>query len=281
MDTVAGMSAAGMEVAMNVLITGAASGIGLAVSEHFIAHGHRVWGIDLAPLPDREGLSGFVADITDEMALNAVSNQLRREGIALDAILNIAGIHRMASLVESDCHMMKRVIEINLVGALLVNRVFHANLCPGGRIVIVTSEVAGFDPMPFNGLYSFTKTALDSYAQALRQELNLIGQKVVTVRPGAVDTPLSRGSVLDTRELSETTALYRNQAKSFSGLASKFMGRPIPPEVLGSLIYRAATAKHPRPIYRKHSNPGLVLLNLLPKSWQCGLIKWLLELGLF
>ena len=83
----------------------------------------------------------------------------------LDAIINIAGIHKMASLVESDYPEMKKVVDINLCGTMLVNRVFHECLAANGRVVIVTSEVAAFDPMPFNGLYSVTKTALDAYAQ--------------------------------------------------------------------------------------------------------------------
>lgn len=262
---------------MDVLITGVASGIGRATAEHFLQAGHRVWGIDLAPTAEREGLMTFTADITDEASLIPIRDRLKGDGIRLDAIVNIAGIHMMASLVEADCAALKRAVDINLCGPMLVDRVFHGCLKERGRIVIVTSEVAGFDPMPFNGLYSVTKTALDAYAQALRQELNLIGQKVVTVRPGAVETPLSAGSVKATRDLAGNTELYRKQAKRFSGIAARFMGKPIPAEALGALIFRATTVRHPRLIYRKHQNPGLVLLSLLPKGLQCAVIKALLE----
>ncbi len=263
---------------MNLLITGAASGIGRAAADYFLSRGHRVYGIDLAPMAPREGFHGFTADITREITLLPVKNALQQQGIVLDAIVNIAGIHKMASLVESDYDAMKKVVQINLLGTMLVNRLFHSCLHPRGRVLIVTSEVAAFDPMPFNGLYNVSKTALDTYAQALRQELNLIGQTVVTIRPGAVETPLSHGSVEATCHLAQTTRLYQKQAKNFSTLAAKFMGKPIPPEKLAALIYRATTAKHPKLIYGKHQNPGLVLLNLLPKRCQCALIRWLLSL---
>lgn len=261
---------------MNILITGAASGIGLAAAEYFIARGHSVYGIDVSPAAEQEDFHCFVADITDENALLRIREYLIQEKIMLDAVLNIAGVHMMASLVESDFSRMKKVIDINLSGTMLVNRIFHQCLKPKGRIVIVTSEVAGFDPMPFNGLYNVTKTALDCYAQALRQELNLIGQSVVTIRPGAVETPLSSGSVKATADLAENTVLYKKQAKNFSGIAAKFMGTPIAPRKLAALIYKATTAKHPRLIYQKHRNLGLVLLNILPKSWQCAVIKLIL-----
>lgn len=266
---------------MNLLVTGVASGIGQAVADHFIAQGHFVFGIDLMEVSAREHFHSFIADISSEDSLQAVKAYLTGNNIKLDAILNIAGIHMMASLVESDFDKMKNIIDVNLTGTMLVNRVFHECLAEKGRILIVTSEVAGFDPMPFNGLYNVSKTALDSYAQALRQELNLIGQTVVTIRPGAVETPLSSTSIGATQNLADSTVLYRRQAKRFSSLAAKFMGTPIKPELLAQLIYKATTSKHPKFIYKKHQNFGLVLLNILPIRIQCGIIKFLLNQRIF
>ena len=262
---------------MDILITGAASGIGRATADCFLAQGHRVFGIDVARSQQRENFTGFVADITDEASLHIVQTYLQDNGIVLDAILNIAGIHMMASLVEGDYSRMKKVVDVNLAGTMLVNRMFHPYLKRDGRIVIVTSEVASMDPMPFNGLYNVTKTALDCYAQALRHELNLIGQKVITVRPGAVATPLSSGSVKATADLADTTVLYEKQAGRFCQIAAKFMGTPIAPQKLAVLIYKATTSKRPKLIYQKHRNPGLVLLSLLPKRLQCAIIKALLN----
>ena len=266
---------------LNILITGAASGIGQAVADYFIERGHIVYGIDIVCTTQRDNFHGFVSDITDEVSLLRVKEYLQGQNITLDAILNIAGIHMMASLVESDFTRMKKIIDINLSGTMLVNHTFHDLLAGNGRIVIVTSEVAGFDPMPFNGLYNVSKTALDTYAQALRQELNLIGQKVVAIRPGAIETPLSTESMRATQNLADTTVLYKKQARNFAGLAARFMGTPIKPEVLAALIYRATTAKHPKLIYKKHQNVGLVLLNALPKRLQCSVIKVLLSINLF
>ena len=263
---------------MNVLITGAASGIGRATADRFLAQGHRVFGIDRQAA---DAIACFTADITDEDALLSIRDKLMADGVTLDAIINIAGMHIMASLVECDAQKIKTAVEVNLTGAMLVNRVFHRCLGENGRILIVTSEVAGLDPLPFNGLYSVTKTALDAYAQALRQELNLLGQKVITVRPGAVATPLCSGSVQATADLASATVLYKKQAKSFSGLAAKFMSKPIRPEKLAVVLHKAATVKHPRGLYRVHPNPGLMLLGALPKAWQCSLIKFLLNLGIF
>ena len=261
---------------LNVLITGAASGIGKATLEYFIENKHNVFAVDINEITDTR-FKSFKCDITNKEDLKNVYNYLSSYDIKLDAIINIAGIHMMASLVESDYDLMKKVIDINLCGTMLVNKTFYPLLKETGRVIIVTSEVATYDPMPFNGLYNISKTALDSYTQALRQELNLKGIKVITIRPGSVETPLSKGSLTGTKELVSNTVIYENESKHFLNLVNKFMGKPLKPVVLGKLIYKVTLKKHPKYIYNKHRSLGLVLLNMFPKRLQCGIIKALLK----
>lgn len=262
---------------LNVLITGAASGIGDAVKEYFINNNHQVYAIDVSKINESDNLDTYQCDITNQTELLKIKSELENKQIKLDAIINIAGIHMMMSLVENDYVKMKRLIDINLCGTMLINNTFHSLLKAEGRIIIVSSEVAGLDPMPFNGLYNVSKTALDSYAQALRQELNLINQKVITIKPGAIATPLCYSSVDATNELAKNTKLYQKQAKHFSNIMLKFMGRPIKPEKIAKIIFSATTKKRPKLVYKKHHNLGLILLNVLPKRLQCKIIKLLLN----
>ena len=196
---------------LNVLITGAASGIGKACAEYFINNNHFVYALDINEI-NIDNVKSFKCDITNSDDLENVVKYFISYDIKLDAIINIAGIHMMASLVESNFNMMKKLIDINLTGTMLVNKMFYPLLNEKGRIIIVTSEVATYDPMPFNGLYNISKTALDTYAQALRQELNLLNQKVITIRPGAIETPLSKGSLTGTKDLVASTVLFENES---------------------------------------------------------------------
>ena len=262
---------------MHVLLTGAASGIGRAIAERLIGEGHTVYAIDIAPAERLAGALPFTADITSEPSLAAIRDTLRERGCVLDAIVNAAGVHAMLSLVEGDGAAMRRLIDVNVTGAMLVNRTFFPLLGERGRIVIVTSEVATLAPLPFNGLYSVSKCALDAYAQALRQELELLGHRVITVRPGAIETPLCRGSLTATEELARTTVLYRKQAGHFLALTRRFMGTPMKPEALARLVTRALTARRPRRVYHKHRSLGLLLLGMLPAPLQCTVIRWLLN----
>lgn len=262
---------------MNILITGASSGIGEATKDYYLEKGNNVYALDIKEMESKDNLVSFNVDITNIDNLNEVVKYLEDNNIELDLIINVAGIHKMASLVESSINDLKKVIDVNLVGTMLINRTFHKFLNKQGKIIIVTSEVAPFDPMPFNGLYNISKTALDCYAQALRQELNLIDQKVITIRPGAVETPLSSGSLVDTENLANFTILYRKQANKFLGITKKFMGTPIKTIKVAKLIYKVSIKKKPKLVYSIHRNIGLVLLSILPKRLQCFIIKLLLK----
>ena len=206
-----------------VLITGASSGIGKSLKDIFLQNNYHVIALDIKEIDPQDNLDSFICDITNKESLQNVKNTLDKQNIKLDYIINVAGIHMMASLVESPLEQMQRLININLNGTMSVNRIFHSLLKEKGRIIIITSEVASFDPMPFNGLYNVSKTALDAYAQALRQELNLINQKVITFRPGAVKTPLCDSSLTGTQNLVDSTILYKKQAGKFLKLVTMFM----------------------------------------------------------
>ena len=259
-----------------VLITGASSGIGKSLKDIFLQNNYHVIALDIKEIDPQDNLDSFICDITNKESLQNVKNTLDKQNIKLDYIINVAGIHMMASLVESPLEQMLRLININLNGTMSVNRIFHSLLKEKGRIIIITSEVASFDPMPFNGLYNVSKTALDTYAQALRQELNLLNQKVITFRPGAVKTPLCDSSLTGTQNLVDSTILYKKQAGKFLKLVTMFMGKPLPPTKMAKFIYKKSIKRHPKLIYKKHQNIGLVLLSILPKRWQCAIIKGIL-----
>ena len=259
---------------LTVLITGAAAGIGNAVAKEFLKNGHTVYALDVRLPKIGEPLQ---ADITNETALYEIFLGLQEKNVVLDGIFNFAGVHTMASFIEEDYNKIKRLMEINVCGAMLVNKTFYPLLKKGGRVYITSSEVAPLAPLPFNGVYSVSKTAVDAYAQALRQELNLLGQRVITIRPGAVETELAKGSAAATEKLCEETEIYKTQSKNFCKLVQKFTGKPMKAETFARFVYKIAMKKRPRYVYAKHRHLGLTLLGILPKSWQCAIVKRLVQ----
>ncbi len=262
--------------AMNIFITGAAGGLGRAAADFFAAHGAQVYACDLREIPEHGGIRSFQADITKESDLLAVRERLLQENVRLDCIANIAGMHLMDSFLEIGEERLRRIVNVNLLGAVRVNKILFPLLNPGGKIIVVTSEVAPLGPLPFNSVYSVTKTALDSYAQALRQEAGLLGVKVVTVRPGAFRTPLEGGSIPAMREMSAHSRYFGGQADRFERIMTRFTGRPAEPERLAALLLRIAHSKHPRCVYTIHANVLLRLLGSLPPGAQARIVRRLI-----
>ena len=263
---------------MKVLVTGATGGIGKCVTEYLASQGVHVYACDIVESDFAYKNVEFIKmDVQDESSIREVFELLSSKGVTLDAIVNVAGIFMIDSFIEAPSNKLKQIFDVNLLGAIQVNKILFPLLKPAGRIIITTSDVAPLDPMPFNGIYNVTKTALDAYAQALRQELNLLSYKVITIRPGAFDTPLSRASLDKTAILAENTVLYKEQSVKFYNLVKSFMGKPSNPKKLAKTYYKALTKKRPKIIYRKHPNMLLRLLNALPKKLQCAIIKTLLK----
>ena len=122
---------------MNILITGASNGIGEATLIEFLNHSHFCIALDIAKNENiNKNLVSFVCDTRKKETLIEVENYLTQNSIKLDLIINIAGIHRMVSLVETDFEVIKKVIDVNLLGTMLVNNTFHKFLKEKGKYLV-------------------------------------------------------------------------------------------------------------------------------------------------
>jgi NAD(P)-dependent dehydrogenase (short-subunit alcohol dehydrogenase family) len=175
------------------LITGASSGIGLAIAHHLADHGCRVVGIgrDFSryPLPS----TNFSALILDLARLENLADELEHLADThpdIDAVICNAGYGRFGGLEEFSPAQIRRLIDVNLVSQILVARVFLPRLRRRGRgdIVFMGSEAARRGGRR-GAVYSATKFALRGLAQSLREECSAAGVRVSIVNPGMVLSP--------------------------------------------------------------------------------------------
>ncbi|MBR3640041.1 MAG: SDR family NAD(P)-dependent oxidoreductase, partial [Clostridia bacterium] len=228
-----------------VLITGAAGGMGNAAAKLLAGEGYTVYGIDIRDPEDTGGMTFYRANLTDPVSVNDVLEKMRSENVRIGYIIHAAGIYELNPVIELDEDAWRRVFDINLTAVWRINRVFFPLLENGGKIIIITSELAPLDPLPFTGIYAASKAALDKYADVLRAELSLLGHPVTVIRPGAVDTGLLGVSVEKLEKFCSETENFSVSAERFRRVVDRVEARKIPPEKVAETILRVMRKRRP------------------------------------
>lgn len=163
------------------VVTGAAGGIGAALTRELAAAGYDIVGLDRIALDKDPRL--LACDITDEDAVEqAFATVLERHG-RIDLLVNNAGISALGGLTDHDIAVWRRVMEVNFLGAVLCTRAALPALRASRGRIVVTSSVAGFAPVTGRPAYVAAKHAVTAAFDALRPELAEDGIGVTLVHP--------------------------------------------------------------------------------------------------
>lgn len=178
------------------LVTGASSGIGEATARALHAAGFKV-GL-LARRTERieavaaelgEGALAVGADVTDRDALVTAAALVRDTLGRVDLLVNNAGIMLLGPFSSEQREDYRRMVDVNLLGAITATEVFLDQLTDGGGDIVNISSVAGRVARSGSGVYAATKWALNGWSESLRQEL-LPDVRVTLIEPGVVATEL-------------------------------------------------------------------------------------------
>lgn len=259
-----------------VLITGASGGIGFATAKQLISLGYEVYGFDIKKPSPLEHFHYYQVNIRDSKSIEYAFNKIKQNDVKFDAIIHLAGIYDLNSLIEMSEEDFVRSYDINLFGVYRINKCFVPLLNEKGKVIITTSELATVDPLPFTGIYGITKAALDKYAYSLRMELQLLGHQVVVVRPGAIDTGLLNISLAKLEDFKQNTVIFKEHATKFDEIVNSVESKKIPPEKLAKKIGKIVQKKKARFVYKINRNFLLKLLNALPNRFQTWVIKKIL-----
>lgn len=249
-----------------ILVTGAGGGIGRAITARLLAAGYAVVGLDRADVAsDDPGFTFVRCDVTDRGSVRAAYEAVAAFTDRLAGLVNTAGIVFMGSLIEEDAELMQRILDVNVAGMARVTRVFFPLLEKGkGRIVNLSSEYGTFCSIPFHGFYTASKHAVECYTDSLRRELGYLDMKVVGIRPGAVDTPMTHGTVPAFDRIKQTTTHFSRPYRTLAPLMAGATKHPTAPAVIADTVLKALTKKRPRRYYNVRQDVRVRLLSLLP-----------------
>lgn len=197
------------------LVTGAASGLGLATARQFVSMGARVVGLDLPTAIEKvagdtpEAIRFVAADVREDDQVTIALDEAASWG-DLRIAVNCAGVGDPARTLGKDGPLdldrFRRVVEINLIGTFNVTRLAAARIAAnepvdGERGVIVnTASVAAFDGQIGQASYSASKAAIAGMTLPLARDLAARLIRVVTIAPGMFDTPILQGLSEQARE---------------------------------------------------------------------------------
>jgi 2-keto-3-deoxy-L-fuconate dehydrogenase len=243
---------------LSALVTGGASGIGLATARALAAQEARVAVLDLAPHGPAD-LTYVRADVSDDAAVQeAVAAAVARLG-GLDVLINNAGIGAQGGVEDNDDDEWRRVLDVNVLGTVRVARAALPALRESRHAAIVNMcSIAATAGLPQRALYSASKGALLSLTMAMAADLLPHGIRVNAVNPGTADTPWV-GRLLDsaTDPVAERVALAARQPH----------GRLVAPEEIAAAVcYLASPAAGSTTGTALAVDGGMQGLRLRPRS---------------
>ena len=178
-----------------VLITGGSSGIGKAIGEYLSKRGYQVYGTSRNP--NRISISVFPLlkmDVNDTESIEAVISEILDKSKRIDVVINNAGVGITGPIEETPEPEIKKAFQTNFYGPINVIKAVmpHMREQGGGHILNITS-IAGYMGLPYRGIYSATKAALEITIEAMRMETLQFGVKMTNIAPGDFATNIAAG----------------------------------------------------------------------------------------
>jgi len=178
-----------------IFITGASSGIGKSIGEFLHAKGYTVYGTSRNPETIKDSVFPLVAlDVRNAESISmAVAEVIAKAG-TIDVLVNNAGVGITGPIEEIPANEIRNNFEINLFGPIEVMKAVLPQMRSqkSGLIINVTS-IAGYMGLPYRGIYSASKGALELITEALRMEVKEFGVTITSVAPGDFATNIAAG----------------------------------------------------------------------------------------
>ena len=249
-----------------VLITGASSGIGKSIAEYLFQKGMTVYGTSRSPKKGEvNGVKMLELDVTNVPSIEkAVTDIITSEGV-LDVLINNAGMGITGPVEDTPTNEMRKVFDTNFFGAIDVMKAVLPQMRKQqkGLIINVTS-IAGYMGLPFRGLYSATKGALELITESTRMEVKPFGIDITNVAPGDFATNIAAGRYHT--PVFEDSAYNEKYAENLALMDADVDGG-MPPEVMANAVYKIIQTRKPKGHYKVGAfmeKFSIVLKRMLP-----------------
>lgn len=245
----------------SVVVTGAAGGIGAALAERFARDGARVALLDREEITSPAGDAiALRCDVTQEEDCRAALDKVVSAFGGIDVLVNNAGITHLGLFGDTRVDVLRRVMDVNLFGAVNCTKAALPSLLERKGQVITISSVAGFAPLVGRTGYAASKHALHGFFDSLRAEYAGEGLRVMLVCPSFVDTAIG------------DHALGADGGPAPKG-ARTGLRNPLPPSSVADAIVRAAARNRRLLLIPREATLAWWITRLAPRVYEHLMIR--------
>lgn len=228
-----------------VLITGASSGIGRACARHLHGRGYRVFGASRRPQPD-EVFIPVEMDVDDDASVQRGVERVLAEAGRIDVVVNNAGYALAGAVEDTSIEEAQAQFETNFFGVLRVTRaVLPAMRQQRSGLIVNISSIGGVIGLPFQGVYSASKHAVEGLTEALRHEVRPFGVRVALICPGDYRT----NTTANRRRPARDQSVYAAQFERTLQVIEHDEQSASTPEPVARLLEQIIRSAKPRPRY--------------------------------
>ena len=253
-----------------VLITGGSSGIGKAIGIHLKEKGYKVYGTtrSKSKYPSFSDFPLLEMDVRKQETIKSCIASLLELENRIDVLINNAGIGITGPMEETPHEEVLKAFATNFNGPLnVMNNVLPVMREQKNGLIINITSIAGYMGLPFRGIYSASKGALEIVTESYRMETKAFGVKLTTLAPGDFATNIASGRYHT--PVYENSA-YRNAYKGTLEAIDADVDSGGDPADVAKKIAKIIETKNPKPHYKVGSfiqKFSLTLKNLLPGLW--------------
>ena len=251
-----------------IFITGASSGIGLATAEYLSKKGCRVYGTSRKPVQKNLSFTMLPMEVSDPKSIRAAINRVIESEQRIDVLINNAGMGITGPVEETPSEAMQQVFNVNFFGAIEVMKAVLPQMRKqrSGLIINITS-IAGYMGLPFRGIYSASKGALELITEAMRMEVRSFGVQITNLAPGDFATNIAAGRYTT---LLENKSVYADNYQKSLDLMNAHVDQGEDPERMARRIEKILQDQKPRIHYKEGTfiqKFSIVLKRILPDTW--------------
>lgn len=178
---------------MKVVITGANRGIGLALTQSYLADGAQVFAVCRHASEELKQSAATIVDgidVGNPESLHKLTNTLSSHNI--DVLINNAGVLAVENIEEPSPATIEQQFRINALGPLLISQALMSNLVEGSKIAMITSRMGSMSDNGSGGYYGYrmSKAALNAAGVSMARDLHSKGIAVAMLHPGYVQTEM-------------------------------------------------------------------------------------------